>query len=112
MAQKIITVYTDDLTGEETGDASTHTFSIDGIEYEIDLGLDSYEHMLQAFGPFVKAARRKSKGRKSRVRGPAAQSKEDAAAIRTWAKGNGYTVKDRGRVPADIREAYARANGS
>jgi hypothetical protein len=33
-----------------------------------------------------------------------------AAAIRTWAKENGYEISDRGRVPASIREAYATAH--
>ncbi|MCF3100996.1 Lsr2 family protein [Streptomyces roseoverticillatus] len=108
MAQKIITVYTDDLTGEEAEEARTHNFSIDGVAYEIDLAPDSYEQMLQAFGPFVKAARKQGKGRKPTGR-ISVRSSEDTAAIRKWAKENGYSVNDRGRVPADIREAYAKA---
>ena len=31
--------------------------------------------------------------------------------MRTWARENGYDVSDRGRVPADVQEAYASANG-
>ncbi|UNO38487.1 Lsr2 family protein [Streptomyces sp. MST-110588] len=110
MAQKIVTLYIDDLTGEEAEDTATHTFSLDGVSYEIDLGPDSYEQMLQAFGPFVKAARRTGK-----AKGPAARRRtksgegEDTAAIRTWAKANGYAVNDRGRVPAEIREAFTQA---
>ena len=26
--------------------------------------------------------------------------------IRAWAKSNGYDVPDRGRIPADVREAF------
>lgn len=109
MAQKIITVYTDDLTGEESSEASTHIFSLDGVSYEIDLGPDSYESLLESLAPFMKAGRRQGKGRKS-VRRVATQPSEDTAAIRQWAKDNGYTVNDRGRVPADIREAYTKAH--
>ncbi|MFI1973390.1 hypothetical protein BLA24_07740 [Streptomyces cinnamoneus] len=109
MAQKIITIVTDDLTGEEAEDAKTHSFSIDGVEYEIDLSSDSYEQMLQAFGPFVKAARKQSRGRRSGRHTTAARPTEDTAAIRAWAKENGYSVNDRGRVPAEIREAYSTA---
>ncbi|MFI1973393.1 histone-like nucleoid-structuring protein Lsr2 [Streptomyces cinnamoneus] len=30
--------------------------------------------------------------------------------VRAWAKENGHSVNDRGRVPAEIREAYAKAH--
>ncbi|MGA5135565.1 histone-like nucleoid-structuring protein Lsr2 [Streptomyces olivoreticuli] len=109
MAQKIVTIYTDDLTDEESSEAATHTFSLDGVSYEIDLGPDSYEHMLQAFGPFMQKARKTGKARKAAGRSPAARPNQDTAEIRAWAKEQGYNVNDRGRVPADIREAYEKA---
>ncbi|MCD9166222.1 histone-like nucleoid-structuring protein Lsr2 [Streptomyces albireticuli] len=112
MAQKIITIYTDDLTGEETQDAATHSFSIDGIGYEIDLSPESYEEMLQAFGPFVNAARRRGKNKKAATRTAATHPGQDTAAIRTWAKENGYSINERGRVPADVRDAYTKAHPS
>ncbi|MGY4773479.1 Lsr2 family DNA-binding protein [Kribbella sp. CWNU-51] len=34
----------------------------------------------------------------------------DARAVKEWARANGYEVNDRGRVPADIREAFDAAN--
>ncbi|MFG2141417.1 Lsr2 family protein [Streptomyces sp. NPDC048650] len=107
MAQKVITIYTDDLTGEETSEAATHTISIDGVTYEIDLGPDSYDKLLEAVAPFTKVGRRTGKARKPRNAGTS--SNEDTAAIRAWAKENGYNINDRGRVPADIREAYQKA---
>jgi hypothetical protein len=33
------------------------------------------------------------------------------ADVRAWARENGFTVKDRGRVPAAVIEAYRAANG-
>ncbi|MCW8220116.1 Lsr2 family DNA-binding protein, partial [Streptomyces griseolus] len=36
---------------------------------------------------------------------------KDTAEIRKWARENGHNVNDRGRVPAEIREAYEKANG-
>lgn len=36
---------------------------------------------------------------------------KDTAEIRKWARENGHSVNDRGRVPAEIREAYEKANG-
>ncbi|GGW89661.1 histone-like nucleoid-structuring protein Lsr2 [Streptomyces noursei] len=111
MAQKIVTIYTDDLTGEEAEEAKTHTIAVDGIAYEIDLGPDSYDKLMEAVGPFLSAARKtgriKGAGRARKV---AAATSEDTAKIRAWAKENGYEVNDRGRVPAEIREAYAKAH--
>ncbi|WP_439111984.1 Lsr2 family DNA-binding protein [Gordonia alkanivorans] len=34
----------------------------------------------------------------------------DTKAIREWARENGYDVSDRGRIPADVMDAYAAAN--
>ncbi|MFJ9420390.1 Lsr2 family protein [Streptomyces sp. NPDC101227] len=76
--------------------------------YEIDLGPDSYEQMLEAFGPFIKASRKVGRARKPRQ--VSASNRDDSAAIRAWAKEAGYTVSGRGRVPAEVREAYAKVH--
>ncbi|MDF3291912.1 histone-like nucleoid-structuring protein Lsr2 [Streptomyces silvisoli] len=111
MAQKIVTIYTDDLTGEETSEAATHTFSLDGVAYEIDLAPESHEELLQALGPFVKAARKVGRGRgRSAKRLAKAGGGEDSAKIRAWAKEQAFEVNDRGRVSAEIREAYEKAH--
>ncbi|MFF8916667.1 histone-like nucleoid-structuring protein Lsr2 [Streptomyces sp. NPDC015032] len=34
----------------------------------------------------------------------------DTAAIRSWARANGYDVPSRGRIPLEIREAWERAS--
>ncbi|MFE9122699.1 Lsr2 family protein [Streptomyces sp. NPDC007172] len=105
MAQKIVTIYTDDLTGEESAEAATHQIVIDGVAYEVDLGPDSYDKFMEAVNPFLQAGRRIRRGAKA---GPARQTgaNNDTAAIRAWAKEKGYDINDRGRVPTEIREAY------
>ncbi|MER7986954.1 Lsr2 family protein [Streptomyces noursei] len=111
MAKKVVTIYTDDLTGEESSEASTHTIALDGVNYEIDLGPDSYDKLLEALAPFTAAGRRARGTRKASGRAvSAASSGEDTAKIRSWARENGYEVNDRGRVPAEIREAYTKAH--
>ncbi|MFF3699178.1 Lsr2 family protein [Streptomyces sp. NPDC002221] len=109
MAQKIVTIYTDDLTGEESTEAATHQIIIDGVAYEIDLAPDSYDKLLEAVNPFLQAGRRIRRGAKA---APARQTggSNDTAAIRAWAKEKGYDINDRGRVPAEIREAYNKAH--
>ncbi|MFF2374892.1 Lsr2 family protein [Streptomyces xiamenensis] len=106
MAQKIVTIYTDDLTGEESKETQPHKFSMDGIEYEIDLTPASYDRFLEAMGPFIAAGRKQTSSRKSQKQ---TRSPEDTAAIRSWAKANGHPISDRGRVPASVREAYHKA---
>jgi Lsr2 len=36
-------------------------------------------------------------------------AKTDPALVRSWARANGHTIRDRGRVPADILAAYQGA---
>ncbi|MEU5435422.1 Lsr2 family protein [Streptomyces sp. NPDC020719] len=110
MAQKIVTVYIDDLTGEETQEASTHVLVLDGVAYEMDLAPESYDQLLEALARFTKAGRRiKGGGRgRSALRGPGGNGNQNTAEVRRWAKEQGYAVNDRGRVPADIREAFEK----
>ncbi|MFE9570382.1 Lsr2 family protein [Streptomyces sp. NPDC006692] len=110
MAQKIVTIYTDDLTGEESAEAATHQVVIDGVAYEVDLGPDSYDKLMEAVGPFLKVGRR-IRGSRAKAASPRqAAGASDTAAIRAWAKENGHNINERGRVPADIREAYEKAH--
>lgn len=114
MATKTITVYTDDLDGTELPAGSRSTrFSFDGIEYEIDLSNDNRQSLSQALEPFIASARRVGTAQRSaapRARGSKKADAERLSAIRTWAQGNGYTVGDRGRIKAEIVDAYDAAN--
>lgn len=40
---------------------------------------------------------------------PGEAAKRDPAAVRAWARTNGFNVTDRGRIPEDVFDAYARA---
>lgn len=109
MAQKVQVLLVDDLDGSEADE--TVTFALDGKTYEIDLKTKNADKVRALLEPYVKAGRRtggRGQRGKSAVR---PQGGDDTAAIRAWAKENGYEVNDRGRVPASIREAYAKANG-
>ncbi|MEW2426283.1 Lsr2 family protein [Streptomyces sp. NPDC017943] len=110
MAQKIVTVYTDDLTGAESEEVQTHTFSLDGVNYEIDLASESYDKLFEALSPFISGGRKVGRTKASARRSKQNTDSPSAEEIRTWARDNGHTVNDRGRVPASIREAYAKAH--
>ncbi|MFG2684081.1 Lsr2 family protein [Streptomyces sp. NPDC048392] len=112
MAQKVVTTYVDDLTGEESSEIATHSILIDGAGVEIDLTDENYEKLLEILNPYLHAdgARRIRGAAKSKGKSKAsAAGKDDSSAIRAWAKDNGFEVSDRGRVPAAVREAYAKA---
>lgn len=110
MAQKIVTIYTDDLTGEESSEAATHELVIDGVAYQIDLAPDSYDQLMEAVNPFLKAGRRVRGSRPKASSSRAAGGNTRSADIRVWAKEEGLEVNNRGRVPAEIREAYEKAH--
>jgi hypothetical protein len=111
VAQKVQVLLVDDLDGGEADE--TVTFALDGKTYEIDLTTANADKLRGLLEPYVKGGRRTG-GRASGGRGKAraaSGSSQDTAQIRAWAKENGYEVNDRGRVPAQIREAYEKANG-
>ncbi|MFJ4895742.1 Lsr2 family protein [Streptomyces sp. NPDC088788] len=109
MAQHTITQLLDDLDGSAA--AETIVFSIDGKSYEIDLNEKNASKLRKALEPYVDKGRKTSRTHGGRRAGSrqAATSSGDTAMIRSWAKENGYEVNDRGRIPADIKEAYAKA---
>ncbi|MEV7618116.1 Lsr2 family protein [Streptomyces sp. NPDC089799] len=108
MAQKVQVLLVDDLDGGTADE--TVTFALDGKSYEIDLTSANAAKLRGALEEFVKAGRRTggraAAGRAKGGRAAASAGNPDTAEIRAWAKANGYNVNDRGRVPADIREAY------
>lgn len=110
MAQKVQVLLVDDLDGGEAHE--TVTFALDGKSYEIDLSDAHAQKLREAMSEFVDAGRKvagaRAGGRKARG---SVGGSPDTAKIRAWAKENGYNVNDRGRVPAEIREAYEKAHG-
>lgn len=111
MAQKVQVVLIDDIDGGEA--AETVTFGLDGATYEIDLSNSNAAQLRNALAHWVGNARRVS-GRSSRPTGRrgagSSSSSTDTTAIRSWAKENGYKVSERGRISAEVQQAYAAAH--
>ncbi|SDO93501.1 Lsr2 protein [Microbacterium testaceum StLB037] len=112
MATKHVTHLVDDLDGSvlENGEGKQVTFSVEGRAYEIDLSDANADKLFEVFAPYVAAARSvgSSDARGSR-RNPPRKGSVDLGAVREWARANGHTVSDRGRVPATIIDAYTAA---
>jgi hypothetical protein len=108
MAQRVQVLLVDDLDGGDA--AETVSFALDGVSYEIDLSQTNASKLRNELASWTGHARR-SGGRKfSRRRSDGKSSREDLAAVRAWGRNNGFTVSDRGRVPADLQAAYDKAN--
>ncbi|QZY29426.1 histone-like nucleoid-structuring protein Lsr2 [Nocardioides coralli] len=109
MAQKVNIVLVDDLDGSEASE--TVTFGLDGTTYEIDLNEKNAGKLRDALSGYVGHARKVTSGRGRRSRASAAASSGPSAReLRDWARSNGYEVSDRGRVPAEVREAFEAAH--
>ncbi|WP_369186543.1 Lsr2 family protein [Streptomyces sp. R08] len=111
MAQREVTIFTDDLSGIEGEDIATHTFSLDGVGYEIDLNPDSYQLLLDALGPFVSAGRKKpTNGTRRRGGDRQTVAMSDPVKVREWAQSQGIEVNSRGRVSREVIEKYEAAH--
>lgn len=108
MAKHFQTRYIDDLDGTDLGEsANTLSFAFDGKNYTIDLSDENAETFRQAIAPYIEAGRRETGARTKTTRARSGGS--NTKAVREWARANGYDVSDRGRIPADIMNAYTAA---
>ena len=109
MAQKIQTLFIDDLDGSEA--EGTVRFGLDGTEYEIDLNAEHARALRDALARYVGAARRPGGARRpARSARRAPKSGLNSTEVREWAKAQGIEVKDRGRVPAELVVKFKAAS--
>jgi hypothetical protein len=112
MAQKVQIILTDDIDGGEA--AETVSFSIDGAAYEIDLSEANAAKLRSALHPFMRGGRRFKaiNGARStrRTGASAASNGRKTGEIRAWAREQGITVNDRGRIPVNVIERYRAAH--
>ena len=98
----------DDLSGEDAEE--TVRFSVDGVDYEIDLTTDNAAELRAALSKYTAKGRRLRGSSKARARTAAPLGRDETRRIRDWANAHGYTPSDRGRIRKDIQEAYAAAH--
>ena len=117
MARKVQVILSDDLDDSISAD-ETVTFALDGTTHEIDLSEKNASEMRDVLGKYVSAARKVSSrgtrasgaGRSRATGGGGRMDREQAGAIREWARKNGHEVSDRGRIPASVVEAFEAAH--
>lgn len=111
----------DDLDPTREADR-TVVFAMDGVVYSIDLAEDNIGPMRKAMEPYMTAGRRVARLEPAVMRAAGGNSSAKAAAkpkaikasnaeIRNWAAEVEMDCPTRGRIPADVRDAYNRAHG-
>jgi hypothetical protein len=118
MQETIVSFYCDLCPGNRRRQAETvgRIVGLDGRRVELDLcgehadalddALGAVDRLLDSGRPVVPEGRRLSTARPRRR--PAA----DVAAVRAWARANGYEIAARGRIPREVEVAYERARGA
>jgi hypothetical protein len=109
MAQKVNIVLVDDLDGTEA--TETVTFGLDGSTYEIDLNDANAAALREALSGYVGHARKVAGGaRRGRRASSGSSSSSNTKDVREWARAQGMDVSERGRISADVQQAYDAAH--
>lgn len=111
MAQKVTVDIMDDLDG--SAGAATTEFGLDGTTYEIDLSESNIAKLRGLLDDYIRAARRSGVARRGgsrngspTVRRSITTDRDMNEKIRSWARQNGHKIADRGRIPAEVIDAY------
>ena len=110
MAKKTTVTVTDDLDG--SSNAKEVTFSLNGESWTIDLSAKNRTALEKALKPYIAKATKQRRPRRAPAssRSAGRPSRTDLAAVRQWAKSNGHSVSDRGRVSSTVQQAYDAAH--
>ena len=110
MAQRTVTILSDDLDGKEGRDIATVTFGYDGWAPRSTFRRRIAPPFQKALSPYIDAARKTtSTARRSAKKSSPRATPED----REWLRSNGFpNVKDRGRLPGEAIEALENGDSS
>lgn len=112
MAQQTQIILVDDIDGGPADE--TVAFGLDNTQYEVDLTSANAAKLRDALAPYVavarRAGRRPTRGAGRRSAAGSAGGRGDAGQIRAWAKAHGHKVSERGRISAEVREAWEAAH--
>ena len=109
MVQKVLVSLIDDFDGKPADE--TVQFGLDGVSYEIDLSAKNAKKLREHLQPWVNVGRRTGGSRRRRGVGTGASiDRKQSADIRSWARTSGYGVASRGRIPAEVVDAFRAAH--
>lgn len=114
MAQRVEVTLICDLTGEKAEE--TIHFGLDGTAYKVDLTKHHADALREILGEYVDVAERvpaatsTRKAAAPRAGAPARPDRAQLQAIRDWARSNGFSVNDRGRIANEVTAAFEAAH--
>ena len=109
MVKKVLVSLIDDFDGKPADE--TVQFGLDGVSYEIDLSVKNSKKLREHLQPWVNAGRRTgSRRRRGVATGGKPIDRKQSAEIRDWARKSGYQVASRGRIPAEVIDAFRAAH--
>lgn len=114
MARRVVVELVDDIDGTVFGEGGESiAFSVNGVDYEIDLKGKHASKFPKQIGFFIEHATRVG-GRKRRSDRPvvadAPPRRGNGKEIRAWAAEQGYEISSRGRIPAEVEQAFEDAH--
>lgn len=109
MARKVEVHLIDDLDGTRAEESVE--FSLDGVNYRIDLSKKNAGKLRSSLEPYIQVARRLSRAPQRRHAGfgragATGSDREQGQVIRQWALRKGMPVSLRGRIPRSLVERY------
>ena len=107
MAQKITVALEDDLDGGPADE--TLRFAFGGTEYELDLSKKNADKLRRQLAPYLEHARKAGRQQQLRRGARSAASRQRSSDIRAWARQQGISVSERGRIPASVVQQYEAA---
>ena len=123
MAQRTQVLLTCDVHDGDAEAAETVTFTVEGQTYECELceaHLAEFREAMEIWSSHSRLAgrgrggpasvRSARSGRGGRARATLGGDGPSAAEVREWARAQGMQVSARGRVPAELHDAYAAAH--
>jgi hypothetical protein len=116
MAKVQTITYVDDLDGKEIDNPKTVTWTWLGVDYQLDVSEDNLEKIETGNVKVSKLLEVSSRvgGRKTRAGRTTSVSvgtnRETLKAIREWARNEGYDISSRGRISANIIEAFEQTH--
>jgi hypothetical protein len=85
-------------------------FALDGNSYEIDLNSSHAEELRSILRRYLKAGRKETVRAQPRRRPTPGNVARTTAQVRAWARAQGITVNNRGRVGVEILAQYDAAH--
>ncbi|MGV8873690.1 MAG: histone-like nucleoid-structuring protein Lsr2 [Rhodococcus sp. (in: high G+C Gram-positive bacteria)] len=114
MARKVYVQLVDDIDEKPIESGGEHiTYSVNGVTYEIDLSDKNAKEFHRKLDYYIEHSTKIGGKRTKKSGTPATGAKRDAnqtKAIREWAKANGHNISARGRIPAEVEQAFDAAH--